>query len=122
MFGNTTKAIASTVALTLALSGAAAAKHPDPTMSVVVHTADLDLTRSENVHRLKRRLNAAAEQICGSTYGMSFSQGSPIMQCQRRVLRPVAGQVEQIIASTPRSVQSEGRSPHAVSAGPKAGA
>jgi UrcA family protein len=63
-----------------------AAEIPDSTPQVVVRYGDLNLSRTEDVNQLYRRLTKAAEHVCGNLDGKTLERRSLFAHCTHEVM------------------------------------
>jgi UrcA family protein len=81
-------------ALALAFQSAHAAS-PQNVPSVVVHFADLDLSRSEGITVLYHRLKGAAETVCAPHDGRDLARHMSFKACVQSAISTAAAKVDQ---------------------------
>jgi UrcA family protein len=81
-------------ALVLGYQLASAAPHED-VPSVIVHFADLDLTRGEGVAVLYRRLKGAAETVCAAQNGRDLGSQTRYKTCLESAVAAAVAKVDQ---------------------------
>jgi UrcA family protein len=89
-----------TLALIAAAAPAAARDSDRPGESTRVETVaygDLDLTNASDVARLRRRVAAATETVCGSYAQSSDAEAYEITRCRREVKTRVDQQLARLI-------------------------
>lgn len=77
----------------------AAAAQAEEAASVIVNTADLDLTSERDVTRLDRRIRNAAAQVCGNAGNRSIAANDLVGRCRGAAIEGVGGEVRTLIAA-----------------------
>lgn len=91
---------ATTLALIAAAAPAQASDRPgEATRSQAVAYGDLDLSRPSDIAKLRRRVAAATEAVCGSYAQSSDSEGYEIKRCRREVKSRIEPQLARLIDS-----------------------
>lgn len=86
-------AAASAVAITAGLFGAIGSASASEAPAVKVSYADLDLNRADDVRVLYRRLQRAADQVCGEVPQMELARYQLHLRCQRATVESAILQV-----------------------------
>jgi UrcA family protein len=81
-------------ALTLGVQSADAAP-PQDVPSIVVHFADLDVSRDEGASALYRRLKSAAETVCAPLDDRDVARHMKFRACVQRAISTAVAQVDQ---------------------------
>ena len=90
MYRFTSIVIMSTLALTRVADAAPAPDRPQ----AIVHFADLDLSRSQGVAVLYRRLRAAAETVCAPLDGRDLARHMRFKACAQSALSEAVAEVD----------------------------
>jgi UrcA family protein len=95
-------------ALALGFQSAHAAP-PENVPSVVVHFADLDLSRSEGATVLYRRLKGAAETVCAPLDGGDLARHMSFKACVQNAISTAVAKVDQPALSAYHEAKTNGR-------------
>jgi UrcA family protein len=98
--------IAAFAALALTVSPAGATQ-PAPAAApiLIVHTADLDLSRPAGVSTLDRRIAGAVRAACGAASDVDLAGKNRVARCRTDTMASVAAQRDQAIALAQRASQ-----------------
>ena len=92
--------IASALATAVAVKAVPALAEPAPAQAtVVVGTADLDLTTAAGKGILERRLVAAAREACGKAADVDLSGSNAVRQCRAELLAQARARSEQLASN-----------------------
>jgi UrcA family protein len=96
-------------ALALGYESASAAPPKNDVPSVVVRFADLDLTHSDGVGVLYRRLKSAAETVCAPQNGRDLRSQTRYKICWQSALSTAVAKVDQASLTAYHQAQFKGR-------------
>src|SRR5688572_6651353 len=96
--------LAALAAATLGLAPAAA-QDPAGARTIVIRTADLDLTSRAGIAALDRRIGAAVRTACGAASDVDVEGKNDVRQCRADTLAAVAAQRDEAIALAQRASQ-----------------
>jgi UrcA family protein len=97
-------ALAALAAATLSIAPAAA-QDPVGAGTIVIRTADLDLTSRAGVVALDRRISAAVRTACGAASDVDLEGKNDVRQCRADTLAGIAAQRDEAIALAQRASQ-----------------
>lgn len=83
----------------LAFSATPALAEPPATVSIVVQTADLDLSSAAGQRALDLRLTQAAKQACGTASDADIEGKNEVRRCRAETLASLAEERDQRIAA-----------------------
>jgi UrcA family protein len=107
MYRLTTAMMISALVLGYPLAEATPSENDVP--SAVVHFADLDLTRSDGVAVLYRRLKSAAETVCAPQTGRDLRSQTRYKACWQSALAAAVAKVDQPALTEYYRAQFKGR-------------